>query len=55
MSGPGNHETPTYVPADDPAALAAFQALGFRVVGRTGHQPKVRDRNGDELIVKRFL
>jgi len=45
----------TYVRADNPAALAAYQAQGFRVVGRAERQLKAGDRYIDEVIVERFL
>jgi L-amino acid N-acyltransferase YncA len=45
----------TYVRADNPAALAAYEALGFRVVGRAERQLKTRNRYVDEIIVERFL
>jgi len=45
----------TYVRADNPAALATYEAHGFRVVGRAERQLKLGDRYIDEVIVERFL
>ena len=45
----------TYVRADNPPALATYEAQGFRVVGRAERHLKVGDRYVDEVVVERFL
>jgi len=45
----------TYVRADNPAALATYEAQSFRAVGRAERHLKVGDRYVDEVIVERFL
>jgi len=45
----------TYVRADNPAALAFYQAMGFRIVGTAQRQAKINGRYVDEVIIERFL
>lgn len=45
----------TYVRADNPGALATYEAQGFRVVGRAEGQLKAGGRYIDEVIVERLL
>lgn len=45
----------SYVRADNPAALAFYQAMGFRVVGTAERQAKIGGRYVDEVIIERFL
>ena len=45
----------TYIREDNPAALAAYAARGFRVVGRAERHLKVDGRYVAEVIVERFL
>jgi len=45
----------TYIRADNPAALAAYQSHGFRVVGKAERHAKVQGRYVDVIVVERFL
>jgi L-amino acid N-acyltransferase YncA len=45
----------TYIREDNPAALAAYAAEGFRVVGKAERHLKVDGRYVAEVIVERFL
>ena len=45
----------TYIRADNPPALAAYQSHGFRVVGNAERQAKVAGRYVDVIIVERWL
>ena len=45
----------TYIRADNPAALAAYQSQGFSVVGTARRQAKLHGRYVDEIIIEKFL
>jgi len=45
----------TWIRADNPAALAAYAAVGFQVAGRAQRHVRSRERYIDEIIVERFL
>jgi len=45
----------TYIRADNSAALAAYEAQGFRIVGVAERHLRVADRYIDEIVVERFL
>ncbi len=45
----------TYIRADNPAALATYQAHGFGIVGTAKRHTKLRGRYVDEILVERFL
>jgi L-amino acid N-acyltransferase YncA len=45
----------TYIRADNPAALAAYQSHGFRVVGQAERHARVDHRYLDVVIVERSL
>jgi L-amino acid N-acyltransferase YncA len=45
----------TYILADNPAALAAYQKHGFRIVGRAERHAKLHGRYADVIIVERWL
>ena len=45
----------TYVRADNPAALEAYNRQGFRTVGTAQRQAKFGDRYVDEVIIEKFL
>jgi|SRR5712671_763663 len=45
----------TYIRADNPVALAAYESQGFRIVGRAHRQAKLHGRYIDEVIVERML
>ena len=45
----------TFVRADNPGALAAYQSLGFRIVGTAQKQTKINDSYVDEVIIERVL
>lgn len=45
----------TYVRADNPAALAAYQSQGFRIVGTARRHAKVRGEYIDEVVIERLL
>jgi L-amino acid N-acyltransferase YncA len=45
----------TSVRADNPPALAAYEAQGFRVVGRAERHLRTGDQYVDEVVVERFL
>jgi L-amino acid N-acyltransferase YncA len=45
----------TFVRADNPAALAAYAAQGFTVVGTARRQAKIDGRYIDEVLIERFL
>jgi L-amino acid N-acyltransferase YncA len=45
----------TYIRADNPAALATYQAQGFRVVGKAEKHVLIRGRFIDEIMIEKFL
>lgn len=45
----------TFVRADNPAALATYQAYGFVVVGTARRHAKLHGRYIDELVIERVL
>ena len=45
----------TYVRADNPAALSAYAAQGFTVVGVSARHTKLADRYVDEIIIEKLL
>ena len=45
----------TYVRADNPAALAAYLAQGFRIVGTARKHAKLAGRYVDEIVIEKFL
>lgn len=45
----------TFVRADNPAALAAYQAHGFEVVGTARRQARMDGRYIDEILIERML
>ena len=45
----------TYVRADNPAALSAYAAQGFTVVGVSTRHTKLADRYVDEIIIEKLL
>lgn len=45
----------TYVRADNPAALAFYRGLGFRIVGTAERQARLGGRYVDEVIIERLL
>ncbi len=45
----------TYVRADNPAALAAYLAQGFRIVGTAQRHAKLAGRYVDEIVIEKFL
>lgn len=45
----------TFIRADNPVALAAYQARGFRVVGVARAQARIQGKYVDEVIIERFL
>lgn len=45
----------TYVRADNPAALAAYQAHGFRVVGTAEQHLRVGSKLVDEVVIEKLL
>jgi L-amino acid N-acyltransferase YncA len=45
----------TYIRADNPPALAAYQSQGFRVVGKAERHARVDGRYVDVIIVERAL
>lgn len=53
--GQGYEKLFTYVRADNPAALAYYQALGFRIIGTAQRQARLAGRYVDEVIIERFL
>jgi L-amino acid N-acyltransferase YncA len=53
--GKGYEKIFTYVRADNPVALAAYQRHGFRIVGKAERHAKLGGRYVDVVIVERFL
>ncbi len=45
----------TYIRQDNPAALATYRSQGFRIVGTSERQAKIRGRYVDEIIVEKLL
>ena len=45
----------TYIRADNMAALATYQNLGFGIIGTAKRQAKINSRYIDEIIVEKFL
>ena len=45
----------TFVRADNPAALATYQAHGFEVIGTARQHAQVGGRFVDEVLIERFL
>jgi ribosomal protein S18 acetylase RimI-like enzyme len=45
----------TYIRADNPAALAAYQKQGFRIVGTAERHAKLHDCYVGVIMVERFL
>ena len=45
----------TYIRADNPAALAAYQHQGFQIIGTAKRQARIRGEFIDEVFVERFL
>jgi L-amino acid N-acyltransferase YncA len=45
----------TFVRADNPAALATYQAQGFGVVGRARKHAKIDGRYIDEILIEKSL
>jgi L-amino acid N-acyltransferase YncA len=45
----------TYIRADNPGALATYQAHGFSIIGTAKDQVKINGSYIDEIIVERFL
>jgi L-amino acid N-acyltransferase YncA len=53
--GRGFEKLLSYVRSDNPAALAFYLGLGFRVVGIAERQARVGSRYVDETIIEKFL
>lgn len=51
----GFEKISTYVRADNPAALAAYRAHGFSIVGTAKSHAKLNDRYIDEILIEREL
>jgi L-amino acid N-acyltransferase YncA len=45
----------SYVRADNPAALAFYQHIGFRIIGTAQRQARIGGRYVDEVLIERFL
>jgi L-amino acid N-acyltransferase YncA len=45
----------TYVRGDNPVALTAYLAQGFRIVGTAQRHAKLAGRYVDEIVIERFL
>ena len=45
----------TYVRTDNPAALSAYEAQGFTVVGVSARHTKLADRYVDEIIIEKLF
>jgi RimJ/RimL family protein N-acetyltransferase len=45
----------TFVRADNPAALAAYLAQGFVVIGTARQHAKIDGRYVDEILIEKFL
>ncbi len=45
----------TFVRADNPAALATYQAHGFGIIGVARRHPKIDGRDIDEILIERAL
>jgi RimJ/RimL family protein N-acetyltransferase len=45
----------TFVRADNPAALAAYRAQGFQVVGTAQRHAKIDGRYVDEVLIEKIL
>jgi L-amino acid N-acyltransferase YncA len=45
----------TFVRADNPAALATYQAHGFEIIGTARRQAKIDGRYVDEILIERLL
>ncbi len=45
----------TFIRADNPAALAAYQRQGFQIIGTARRQAKINGSYIDELMVEKFL
>jgi L-amino acid N-acyltransferase YncA len=45
----------TFVRADNPTALAAYQGQGFRIVGTARKQAKLNGKYVDEIIIEKLL
>ncbi len=45
----------TFVRADNPAALAAYLAQGFTIIGTARNHAKIDDRYVDEVLIERAL
>jgi L-amino acid N-acyltransferase YncA len=45
----------TFVRADNPVALRAYQAQGFRVIGEARRQAKIRGRYVDEILIEKIF
>lgn len=54
-TGKGFRKIFAYTRADNPAALAAYQAHGFRVIGKAEKHALIRNRYIDEILIERFL
>lgn len=53
--GAGYEKLFSFVRSDNPAALAAYQAHGFRVIGTAEGQAKLKGRYIDEVLIERSL
>jgi L-amino acid N-acyltransferase YncA len=53
--GKGYRKFFSYIRADNPAALAAYDRLGFVVVGMARQHAKIGDRYVDEIVVEKLL
>jgi len=53
--GEGYEKIFTFIRADNPAALAAYTAHGFSVIGTARKQAKIRGAYVDEILVEKFL
>ena len=45
----------TFIRADNPAALAAYQSKGFNIVGTAQKQAKINRKYVDVIIIEKFL
>ena len=45
----------TFVRADNPGALAAYQSQGFQIVGTAQKQTKIHGNYIDEIVIERLL
>ena len=51
----GYEKISTFVRADNPAALAAYVAQGFQIIGRAAQHAKIDGRYVDEILIEKLL